>query len=109
MMKRFLGFAAAAVLALGVVPFAASGHEYHPVDGSGVAVGLETPGSQARTCAYAETPAGYQAVGVGAGVYYQSHDSTQYDAHNATESSDDGSICDADTSDDEPSDEPADS
>ncbi len=101
-MKRFIGFASAAVLALSVVPFAAFGHVYVPVADTGVAVGVETPGTNARTCAYVESPAGYQAVGVGAGPYYQGN-SSGYDAHNASETPDDGSICSADTSDEEES------
>lgn len=100
-MKRIVGFAAAAVLAMGMIPWAASahsGHQYQPVGDTGYGVGLETPASQARTCAYVQTPDGWHAVAVGAGVYYETGTGSYgtYDAHNATETEKDGSICGGD-------------
>lgn len=102
-MKRMVMLAAAAVLSLSVIPFAAtahSGHVYQPVGDTGIAVGLETPSSQARTCAFVETPAGWHAVGIGAGPYYSTN-TGRYDAHNQTASEDDGSICHADQGDEQ--------
>lgn len=100
-MKRIVVFAATAVLGMGMIPFAASarsGHAYQPIGDTGVAVGVETPSSQARTCVFVETPTGWHAVGIGAGVYYASN-TGKYDAHNQTTTEDDGSICDSDQGD----------
>jgi hypothetical protein len=69
-MKRTVaGLAAAALVALGCVPFSASAdapephHQSVEVPGTGVGAGYQTP--QGETCAYVQTPDGWYAVSVG--------------------------------------------
>ncbi|MCA1834356.1 MAG: hypothetical protein ABR548_11855 [Actinomycetota bacterium] len=72
MSKRMVGLAAAAVLALGFVPFSAHAqspthHTEVEVPGTGLAVGIQTP--EGRTCAYVDVPgAGWYAVSLGGGL-----------------------------------------